>query len=152
MRITTLFITLLIGATGFAASTDFSVGSKRWERPAKDLHVINVTDLTDKELDTIMQGKNPLIAVEFSQGTVVPIGFFLKGNLIQLSENQVNCGQLTILQTFYVRNVQDQLILSSDLLEWKPFMEFITGTASVALNIQNYGPRILFGAEINRRP
>jgi hypothetical protein len=60
-------------------------------------------------------------------------------------------GQSPVKQTFYARCVQDELILSSNLTEWKPFLEFITGTASVTLSIQDGQPSIVFGAEANRR-
>lgn len=55
------------------------------------------------------------------------------------------------MQTFYARCVDQELILSTNLTDWKPFLEFLTGNASVSLNIQDGKPSIVVGAETNQR-
>lgn len=134
-----------------AASADFPINSKAWEDLSQNLKVINICNLTDNDLSEIMLGNHPEIAIEFSTQTTLPISFFLKGDLVNLVENEGNFGAVEIKQTFYVRCVQQELILSTNLTNWKPFLEFITGTASVALCIQDGKPSIVVGTEANQR-
>jgi formyltetrahydrofolate synthetase len=121
------------------------------EMDTQQLKIVNVYDLSDRDLNEIMQGKRSEIAVEFSAQTALPITFFLKGDLVNLIGKQDNFAQIEVRQTFYARYVQEELILSSDLAEWKPLSEFITEAASVALSIQEGQPSIIFGAKANRR-
>ena len=112
----------------FAASADFPINSKTWETLSQNLKVI-----------------------EFSAQTKLPINFFLKGDLVNLVENEGNFGAVEVMQTFYARCVQQELILSTNLTDWKPFLEFITGNVSVSLSIQDGKPSIVVGAETNQR-
>lgn len=135
----------------FAASADFLINSKTWETLSQNLKVINVCNLADNDLNEIMLGHHPEIAVEFSAQTKLPINFFLKGDLVNLVENEGNFGVVEVMQTFYARCVQQELILSTNLTDWKPFLEFITGNISVSLSIQDGKPSIVVGAETNQR-
>jgi hypothetical protein len=143
----------LMAACGsvFAASADFPINSKTWETLSQNLKVINVCNLTDNDLNEIMLGHHPEIAVEFSAQTKLPINFFLKGDLVNLVENEGNFGVVEVMLTFYARCVQQELILSTNLTDWKPFLEFITGNVSVSLSIQDGKPSIVVGAETNQR-
>lgn len=122
-----------------------------WESPSQDLRVINVCNLSENDLQEITQGLHPEMAVEFSSQTVLPVGFFLKGDFAELIENDQPRATLQILQTFYVRFVKDDLIVSTDLTNWKSLLEFITGNASTVLSIQNGRPTISIGAEAYQR-
>jgi len=136
-----MLITISAG-TSFAAS---------WEIPEHDLRIVNVCDLSDQELNKVMNGYLPNLVIEFSENTMLPINFFLKGNLVNLVEKKESFEHIQVKQTFYARFVEEELILSSDLSEWKPFLEFLTGNISVALSIQEGKPSIVFGSETNRR-
>lgn len=135
----------------FAASADFPINSKTWETVSQNIKVINICDLTDNDLNEIMLGNRPEIAVEFSAQTTLPISFFLKGDLVNLVENGESFRAVEIVQTFYARCIQQELILSTDLTDWKPCLEFITGNLSVSLSIQEGKPSIVIGAETNKR-
>lgn len=135
----------------FAASADFPINSKTWETVSQNIKVINICDLTDNDLNEIMLGNRPEIAVEFSAQTTLPISFFLKGDLVNLVENGESFRAVKIVQTFYTRCIQQELILSTDLTDWKPYLEFITGNLSVSLSIQEGKPSIVIGAETNKR-
>lgn len=134
----------------FAASADSPINSKTWETLAQNLKIINVCNLADNDLNEIMLGHHPEIAVEFSAQTKLPINFFLKGDLVNLLD-EGNFGVVEVMQTFYARCVQQELILSTNLIDWKPFLEFITGNISVLLSIQDRKPSIVVGAETNQR-
>ncbi len=143
-------MTIILTATcisAFAASADFPPTSKPWENLSQNLRVINICHLTDSDLNAIMQGHDPETAVEFSAQTTLPISFFLKGDLINLVENEEKFGEVEIKQTFYARYVEGDLVLSINLTDWKPLLEFITGNASAALTIQDGKPAVVFGSE-----
>lgn len=134
----------------FAASADFPINSKTWKTVSQNIKVINICDLTDSDLNEIMLGNRPGIAVEFSAQTTLPISFFLKGDLVNLVENGESFRAVEIVQTFYARCIQQELILSTDLTDWKPCLEFIKGNLSVSLSIQEGKPSIVIGAETNK--
>lgn len=136
--------------SAFAASADFPINLKTWETLSQNLKIINVCNLADNDLNEIMLGHHPEIAVEFSTQTTLPISFFLKGDLVNLVDDE-NLRAVEIMQTFYARRVGQELILSTNLTDWKPFLEFITGTVSVSLSIQEGKPSIIVGAETNQR-
>lgn len=119
--------------------------------PSQKLQVINVCNLKDKELNKIMEGHRPEIAVEFSAHTMLPISLFLKGDLFNLVENEEKFGTIEIAQSFYVRCVGKELLVSSNLIDWKPFLEYTTGNFSIALSIQDEQPCLKVGAEFNQR-
>src|SRR5205085_1571291 len=121
------FALMVICGSTFAASIDFPIDSKACETPSQNLSIINVCKLTDCELKDIMLGNHPEIAVEFSAETNLSISFFLKGDLVNLLEGEDNFGSVKIMQTFYARCAGQELILSTNLTDWKPFLEFITG-------------------------
>lgn len=136
--------------SAFAASADFPINLKTWETLSQNLKIMNVCNLADNDLNEIMLGHHPEIAVEFSAQTTLPISFFLKGDLVNLVDDE-NLRAVEIMQTFYARCVGQELILSTNLTDWKPFLEFITGTVSVSLSIQEGKPSIVVGAETNQR-
>jgi hypothetical protein len=144
------FSLLVVCMHSFAANVpaDFPISS---ESCGKDLHVVNVCNLSDQQLNEIMQGRHPEIIVEFAAQTFLPISFFLKGDLLNLVESEEKFRTIEIKQSFYVRCVGQELIFSSNLTDWRPLPEFITGTASVALSIQDGQPSFVVGAEVNRR-
>lgn len=135
----------------FAASANFPANAKPWENVSQKVKVINICHLTDNFLNEIMQGYHPEVVVEFAAQTTLPISFFLKGDLVNLVENEDKFGLIEIKQTFYARCVQEELILSSNLIDWKPFLEFITGNLSATLSVQDGQPSIVVGSETNRR-
>ncbi len=142
---------LALSLSSYATSVDFSINPKPWEKCSENLKVINLSEISEQVLNEIVEGERPDVAVQFCKGTQLPINFFLRGDLVNLTDTQVNLGHIEIQQTFYVRCIERDLILSINLNDWKPFLEFITGNASVALRIQNQEPSITFGAEANRR-
>lgn len=137
--------------SGFSISKEFLPKSKPWEISQDDLKIINILDISSDELSEIMEENNPNLAIEFSEHTNLPFNFYLKGDLINLISKQEDVGQLEIKQTFYLRCVDRELILSSDLSEWKSFLEFVTGNASFAISIRDKRPSIELGSEANRR-
>lgn len=135
--ITTL---LLISAGGFASERDTSCT------------VVNINDISETEMEAIMTGNAPDLAIEFTKNTVMHINnLYLNGDLVNLVGEKLNFGDLEVMQTIYVRLVDEDLLLSSDTKTWKPFMEFITGNVTVAVVKEDGKPAVVFGSEANRR-
>ena len=77
---------------GFDASADFI--------PCQNLNAVNICQLTDQDLNEILQGQRPETAVEFSAQTVLPLSLFLKGDILNLVEVEETFGTIEIKQTF----------------------------------------------------
>lgn len=135
----------------FQAWADLPIPSKAWENIPHSLKLIHVCDVTDGDLHEILSGNCSDVAVEFSAHTTLPMNFFLKGDLLNFKANEANNGVVEIMQTFYARYVDHELILSTNLIDWKPLFEFITGQASVSLSNQDGQPVIVIGAETYKR-
>jgi len=148
-----LFVTTVLAlgvcfSTCALASNHFKV-QKALEGSNKDLVVINVMNLTDLELKEITQGDRPQIAVEFSEQTTLPLSIFLKGGVINLVGEEKPSIGLQVEQTFYIRWMQEQLLFSLNMTDWKPLAEFVKGTASVTMDIRDGVPSISVGAEVD---
>lgn len=133
---------LAICESVFAVSADF---------PIQDLRVVNVCQMTNEDFNEIFLRNRPEMTLEFSAQATLPISFFLTGDLVHLVENGENVNVVEIIQTFYVRCVEQELIFSTDLTEWKSFSEFVTGKASVAFSVKDGKFSINAGAETNKR-
>lgn len=129
----------------------FAAQHSSWEDPSQCVRVVNVHKLTENELGEILNGRCPEVAIEFSAHSTLPLSLFLKGDLVHLVGIEEKFAALEIKQTFYAKFVEGELIFSTNLTDWKPFFEFITGNASIALSIQEGQPLIVVGAETNRR-
>lgn len=137
----TSFACLVICGSAFAGSA---------EKSSQHVQIINICHVTDHDLNEMMLGHCPETIVEFSAQTTLSISLFLKGDLINFMGKEP-AGTLQIQQTFYARCIERELFLSADLLEWKPLLEFITGSISVTLDIQEGGPSVIMGAEATIR-
>lgn len=135
----------------FAATTNFRLIPESEENLSQNLRVVKLHHLTNDELNEVMRGEHPEMVVEFPAQTTLPFNFFLKGDLVNLIGNEGNFGIVEIKQTFYARDLGEGVRFSTNLTEWKPFLEFITGNASLALTIQEGQPTIVLGAEVNHR-
>jgi len=142
----TLFILTSLCLSAFAKCNHCDVPIST---TAQDLTIVNILDLSGNDINEITQGSHPNTAIEFSAKTTLPISSFLKGNLINQTKDSY--GEISVQKTFYARFSKNGLILSSDLVEWKPFLEFITGDISIALKVKDNTPSFVFGANVNKR-
>jgi len=113
------------------------------------LSVVNVRDLTEQDIDPMMQGKCPNVAIEFSTGTKLSLSMFLKGDILSFAQDKDQFSAITVERTFYARCVEDNLMLSTDLLSWTPISDFITGNVNLQLLVQDQTPVFSFKAELN---
>lgn len=150
--LTTAFLASGIGLSAFPSSINFTIG-KTYGSYCNDLKVHNVYNLTQQEINRITSGECPDVAIEFTKNSVIPLNIFLRGDLLSLMENkQQAIAQVQVNQTFYVRCVENEFVFSFNLAEWKPLLEFVTGTASVMLGTENGQVFVTVGAETTVRP
>lgn len=79
---------------------------------------------------------------EFPEQTTLPLTFSLKGDLL---EGAIE-GDVTIKQNFYAKVEGEELFFSTDQVEWKPFLDFFTGS------ISTFFSPLAIEVEANRRP
>ncbi|MGB7128764.1 MAG: hypothetical protein WBD50_06740 [Candidatus Rhabdochlamydia sp.] len=144
-------MTLACTMVSLSVFADPSTHLKAQKTSFEDMRIVNLCDLTENDLGEIIQGLHPDKIIEFLANTTLPISCYLKGDLIHLSQNEEKWGTIEIKQTFYARCTGKELLFSSDLTQWKPLLEFITGKASVTLNIQDGQTSLVIGTETNRR-
>lgn len=146
----TLASTLAL-AGAIMVNGDLYGASKNRNYRVENLNVINVLDLNASSLGEIMTGKNKELTVEFSEGTKLPINFFIKGSLLSLEENDNPIQMVNVEQTFYARFYRGDVLLSTNLIDWEPFKNFISGTVGVSLSVQDGEPSLEIGIEANKR-
>lgn len=128
--------------------TEATINSK--EISSEDIRIVNFCNLTKDDLTEVMQGLHPDKVIEFLPNTVLPINYYLKGNWINSVQSEEKGGAVEITQTFYARCTDKELLFSSDLSEWKPLLEFITGEVFIGLNVQDTQTSLVIKAEANR--
>ena len=136
---------------GFAGAIDFAIDSSLEKSVSSDVKVIKLEELTEIDLQEIFEGKHPHLAIEFTAYTQLPLHFYLKGDLVRLTKTDDEWTNVEILQTFYLRSTGEAFFISFNRIDWKPFMEAITGNASLGLCVQDGKPSIMVGSETNRR-
>ncbi|MGA8164020.1 MAG: hypothetical protein WB791_03225 [Waddliaceae bacterium] len=137
---------------GFSAiyTYDHAKAAKRvGEAPAE---TINIRQADPDTLNQIMEGTHPDVSLEISEGDQIPLCLFLRGDFVELIDSSESAVFVKFKKNLYLRNVDGVCVCSIDNREWKPIMEWITGTASVELGVENPGePVVTLGAELFER-
>ncbi|MCH9617511.1 MAG: hypothetical protein SP4CHLAM5_09390 [Chlamydiia bacterium] len=101
------------------------------EGPQEPFIEKNIRELPQSSFFSAMQGQEKNLIVAFSAGDTFPMQFNVSGSLVELSSQDSRPYSLTFKQDVYVCIPQENVILfSADKKEWKPLMEFITGSMS----------------------
>ena len=111
-----IFVIALL-TTDLSATGSKGGCTRPYEVPSR-LTIININDLTEADLDQIIQGYSPEIAIEFLAGTLLPIHFFPEE---ALPDGGVY--SLYVQQTFYLRYVEDAFFFSTNLKKWTSLTE-----------------------------
>ena len=118
----------------------------------EDVKIVKFCDLTENDLEEIMQGLHPDKIIQFLANTTLPVSCYLKGDLIHLVQSEEKWGTIEIKQTLYAKCTEEEFLFSFDLTNWKPLLELITDKASVALNTQDGQVSLIIGTETSRCP
>lgn len=138
-----LLVTLCLGLSNFVFSTDNSNES------FDDFQIINVSNLTEKNLANLMNDQTPNLVIEFNEGTVLPLSLVFDGNLFELIPTKQSL--LKVKETIYVCFIQGDMFFSSDLKNWKSFADFFTGSVSFGIAVEDGQPEIKFITDLNFR-
>ena len=139
-------ITLLAMSTVLVA--DHKKESLPYER---QVEAINVWKLNSATLNEIMEGKHPFTSIEFKKDDQLPLSLFLKGDFVELFEQTEIPLYVNVKQDIYFRRDGDSMLFSLNNTDWKPLLDFITGTASVGLSVDEGSVNVKLGAEAYER-
>lgn len=116
------------------------------------IEIVNIRHVDETTLKGVMEGKLPHIALEISKGERLPLFSFLKGDFVEIENNGYFALFVKVQKDIYLRNVDDQFLFSTHASEWTPLKDFITGNASIALELNEFSqPCLKIGAEIYER-
>lgn len=118
------------------------------ETSPEDVKIVKFCDLTENDLEEIMQGLHPDKIIEFLANTTLS-GYCLRGDSMHLMQDEGNWDTIEIKQTLYAKCTEEEFLFSFDLTNWKPLLELITDKASVALNTQDGLVSLIVGIETN---
>lgn len=84
------------------------------------------------------------------EGTHLPVGFFLKGDILELCPAEASA-TLVIRRSFYLRLQEEQLFISLNGTDWKSWTELLTGKLALSLDASSGTPQLQVGAELYLR-
>lgn len=148
MIMATNMILGIVMAKDYSASASYEWGTFSEE---KINYVIQIQHLNEDMMKKIMEGERQDIAIECTSGTSIPVFPFLKGGLINLEPVNYNAFSINVLKTLYLKSNGKEILFSHNLTEWKSFFEFITGNATVSLEVKEGQVSACIGAELNAR-
>lgn len=114
-------------------------------------NVINFLSLNGEEMSSLMQNQDTDAILEIPANTILPIRFFMQGDTAIFSPKETKVGELSLRKKIYIRKTEENLLISTDLQTWKPFLDFFTGELSIQLGIDEHGHSITLGVDANQR-
>lgn len=144
-----VFVIAMVCSSYILAKSDLNETSKQLKHKTERLKIIHISDLTGDELNGIMSGQHPDTVIEFSANTSLPISFYLKGELFSTEGEEDTVTLLNIKRSFYVRYLAGDLYMSTNLHDWCSFYDFISGSITAAITVNDDVSSIVFGAEVN---
>jgi hypothetical protein len=115
---------------------------------SQDLQIMNILDMDQKITEELLNGKLPHLILECSEGTTLPLNILLSGQYLELESTELPPYTLKIVKTCYLKFIEEDVVFSSDLKEWKNFQQFFTGT--IGLSLENR-TALNLNIELNQR-
>jgi hypothetical protein len=103
-------------------------------------YIIRITDVTEDMIGAFLSGEVHNAIVELPENTYIPFKYFLRGNLINLVPEERAPIYIKIMRTFYLKVDEQDFLLSTDLQNWKPLFEAISGDVSLSIETSNGHP------------
>lgn len=95
--------------------------------------VIRATELTAQVWSDFERGQLQDLIIEFRQGDRLPVSLQAEGDLMETAE--VNPSYIVIKRPFWVNVKQDQILMSLNGKDYKPFKQVIGGTFTVGASV-----------------
>lgn len=123
------------------------------KRPCeRQVEAIDVRKLDPQTLNELMEGKHPFISIEFKKGDQFPLSLFLKGDFVELVGEEDHLIYIKANKDIYLRQDGESFLFSSNNTDWKPIVDFITGTAAVGFGVdEEENIEVRLGAEAYER-
>ncbi len=90
------------------------------------------------------------VVVECAAGSSIPLRPFIRGEIVHLDSDGFDDLLLTVLETFYLKFDEEEILFSWEAQQWKRFSEFFTGNATLSLSSQDDQMVIELGAELHQ--
>ena len=78
----------------------------------------------DRERSSVAATEEEKEVAEFRQGDQIPVSFLAEGDLIETSQSAVN--YVVVKRTFWLKKENDEIMISLDGTNFKPFKELST--------------------------
>jgi hypothetical protein len=111
---------------------------------------VAITGFDDQMTERFFKGELPNVVLELSQGMVLPFNVLINGDFFELDLVDQPPYRLIVHKTCYMRCLGDNMLFSRDLLTWKEFQDFFSGSIGFALKDGN--SEIMLNMEMNQRP
>jgi len=115
------------------------------------IEMVNLSDLTEKTLESFTQGKLPNTVIVCPAGTVLPLTLSLEGEFLSLESSEEFPAQVKIVKTCLVKCQGETFFFSLDGKNWKEFSEFFTGKLGAAFHTSDQGPFVGLDCELNQK-
>ena len=122
------FLTTMIGALLLLSTQLFAQGTTK---------VVRATKLSPALWGQFHKGEIECLQVEFRQGDEIPVQLNAEGDLLETSES--NPSYVTVKRGFWVQMKQDDVQISFDGTNYKPFKEAIAGTITAGASSDEQG-------------
>jgi hypothetical protein len=114
------------------AITSFSFAS--FDSDNSNDQIISLSELTRENIEEFFLNKDSSFILECSKGTILPLHLSLESEFLSLGDVE-RPYTVQVLKTCYIKCIDETFFFSSDLLNWKEFEKFFTGTFGVSLNL-----------------
>lgn len=123
----------MLGMLGMVA-TVIALGTS-----AAEARTVRATELTAKIWSQLDKGEIEDLIIEFRQGDEIPVTLQTEGDLLETKS--ANPSYVGVKRSFWVRMEQNQILMSLDGVQFKPFHQMLSGSFTVgASSDQSGGP------------
>lgn len=151
LKTAAMAFSLAVASTAVGADFDIPFGATEMQTSkAEQIEIVPVSAITNEILMNFFQGKTPHIALEFTEGTILPFRVSLSGEFLAI-ENNDSPRIIKVMKTCYVRSVGGNFLFSADLHNWKDYHAFFTGKLGISFAVADGIPFIDVGLELNQK-
>ncbi len=112
-----------------------------------DYDIISLEDVCDDIGKAFFSGSMPLLVIECPEGTILPLRISIKGDCVSIEDD--NLLFMKILHPCYVRYEHNDLLFSTDLLNWTTTSAFFSGDMHIFLGMVDDFPEVELRFDLN---
>lgn len=115
----------------------------------QEYQIMTLTELTQDSIEDFFAGA-PNLVLECTEGTTLPFNLYIRGGVLAL-DSGCTSSAIRVLQTCYIKVVDDTFFFSRDLYRWSNFQEYFTGMMSINLDVMEGEAAVSLSIELNPR-